>query len=57
MIDNLADAPAGGDATPADVELTEAQARAVREFDLRCDTLADLDDDLEEALLELTGGE
>jgi len=42
-------------ATAADgaaVDLTDTQARAIREYDLHCESVADLDDDLRAALLE-----
>lgn len=37
---------------PGDVELTSLQAKAVREYDLYCDSVSDLNPELQEALLE-----
>ena len=36
-----------------DVELTDTQAKAIREYQLRCEHPSDLDDELEAALLEV----
>lgn len=49
-VEDLAERVESGD---LDVDLTEAQAAAVREYDLRCDSLDDLDAEHEAALLEV----
>lgn len=39
-----------------DVDLTDRQARAIREYDLHCDRPGELDDELEAALYEVAHG-
>ncbi|MDS0284736.1 hypothetical protein [Haloarcula onubensis] len=50
------DLSASKPASDTEVELTDTQARAVREYDLYCDRPGELDDDLEAALYEVAYG-
>lgn len=47
------DISANRSASDVEVELTDTQARAVREYDLHCDHPSELDDELEAALYEV----